>query len=180
MCLLVDKEEVGSVGATGMTSFFFENVITELLEAMGETSPTALRRALANSYMLSSDVSAGFDPAYPSVYEQKNTAFMGRGLAFNKYTGVRGKSGSNDANAEYVAKLRRVMGDAGVRFQTAELGAVDAGGGGTIAYILAKYPMNVIDCGIPVLSMHAPWETVSKADMYEAKKGYDAFLLMRD
>lgn len=176
MCVLVDKEEIGSVGATGMASQFFENAVAEIMELAGEGGPLPLRRALAASSMLSSDVSAGFDPAYAAAFEAKNSAYLGRGLVFNKYTGSRGKSGSNDASAEYVARIRRVMGDAGVSFQTAELGKVDVGGGGTIAYIPAKYGMDVIDSGVPVLSMHAPWEVTSKADIYEAFKGYEAFL----
>lgn len=176
VCVLVDKEEIGSVGATGMASQFFENAIAEIMELAGESGPLPLRRALAASSMLSSDVSAGFDPAYAAVFEAKNSAFLGRGLVFNKYTGSRGKSGSNDASAEYVARIRRIMDDAGVSFQTAELGKVDVGGGGTIAYIPAKYGMNVIDSGVPVLSMHSPWEVSSKADIYEAFKGYEAFL----
>ncbi|OUO88477.1 aminopeptidase [Gordonibacter urolithinfaciens] len=176
MCVLVDKEEIGSVGATGMASQFFENTVAEIMELAGEGGPLPLRRALAASSMLSSDVSAGFDPAYAAAFEAKNSAYLGRGLVFNKYTGSRGKSGSNDASAEYVARIRRIMGDAGVSFQTAELGKVDVGGGGTIAYIPAKYGMDVIDSGVPVLSMHAPWEVTSKADIYEAFKGYEAFL----
>ena len=174
--VLVDKEEIGSVGATGMESLLFENVIAEVMALAGEEGALPLRRALASSSMLSSDVSAGFDPAYASVFEAKNAAFLGRGLVFNKYTGARGKSGSNDASAEYMARVRRVMDDAGVSFQTAELGKVDAGGGGTIAYIPARYGMDVIDSGVPVLSMHAPWEVTSKADIYEARRGYEAFL----
>ena len=174
--VLVDKEEIGSVGATGMASQFFENVVAVLMELRGEGGDIRLRRALASSSMLSSDVSAGFDPAYASVFEPKNAAYMSHGLVFNKYTGARGKSGSNDASAEYVARIRRIMDDADVTFQTAELGKVDAGGGGTIAYLPAKYEMDVIDSGVPVLSMHAPWEVVSKADLYEAYKGYLAFL----
>ncbi|WP_428420413.1 aminopeptidase, partial [Paraeggerthella hominis] len=176
VCVLVDKEEIGSVGATGMASRFFENTIAEVMELAGEGGPLPLARALASSSMLSSDVSAGFDPAYASVFEAKNSAFLGRGLVFNKYTGARGKSGSNDASAEYMARIRRIMGDAGVSFQTAELGRVDAGGGGTIAYIPAEHGMDVIDSGVPVLSMHSPWEVTSKADIYEAFKGYEAFL----
>lgn len=176
VCVLVDKEEIGSVGASGMASMFFENTIAEIMALTGEDSPIALRRALTRSRMLSSDVSAGFDPAYASVFEAKNSAYLGRGLVFNKYTGARGKSGSNDASAEYVALVRRIMDDAGVSFQTAELGRVDAGGGGTIAYIPAKYGMDVIDSGVPVLSMHSPWEVTSKADIYEARRGYEAFL----
>lgn len=177
VCILVDKEEIGSVGATGMESMFFENTMAEIMELAGEPGALALRRALAASSMLSSDVSAGFDPAYAAVFEAKNSAFVGHGLVFNKYTGARGKSGSNDASAEYVARLRAVMDEAGVRFQTAELGRVDAGGGGTIAYIPARYGMDVIDSGVPVLSMHSPWEVSSKADVFEAYKGYRAFLL---
>ena len=150
--------------------------IAEIMALAGEDGPLALRRALTRSRMLSSDVSAGFDPAYASVYEAKNSAYLGRGLVFNKYTGARGKSGSNDASAEYVALVRRIMDDAHVSFQTAELGRVDAGGGGTIAYIPAKYGMDVIDSGVAVLSMHAPWEVTSKADIYEARRGYEAFL----
>lgn len=176
VCVLVDKEEIGSVGASGMASMFFENTIAEIMALTGESSPLRLRRALTRSRMLSSDVSAGFDPAYASVFEAKNSAYLGRGLVFNKYTGSRGKSGSNDASAEYVALVRRIMDDAGVSFQTAELGRVDAGGGGTIAYIPAKYGMDVIDSGVPVLSMHSPWEVTSKADIYEARRGYEAFL----
>ena len=176
VCVLVDKEEIGSVGATGMASNFFENAIAEIMELAGEGGMLSLRRALSSSSMLSSDVSAGFDPSYASVFEPKNAAFLGRGLVFNKYTGSRGKSGSNDASAEYVARVRRVMDDADVAFQTAELGKVDAGGGGTIAYLPAKYGMDVIDSGVAVLSMHAPWEVTSKADIYEAYKGYLAFL----
>jgi aspartyl aminopeptidase len=174
--ILVDKEEIGSVGATGMTSRFFEDAMAEILELAGERGPLALRRCLRRSRMLSSDVSAAYDPSYASVFEPKNSCYLGHGLTFNKYTGSRGKSGSNDADAEYVALIRRCMDDAGVHFQTAELGKVDAGGGGTIAYILAKYGMDVIDCGVPVLSMHAPWEATSKADVYEAYRGYKAFL----
>ncbi len=176
MTVLVDKEEIGSVGATGMASQFFENVVAVILEMAGEGGDINLRRALAASSMLSSDVSAGLDPAYASVFEPRNAAYMGHGLVFNKYTGARGKSGSNDASAEYMARIRRIMDDADVSFQTAELGKVDAGGGGTIAYIPAKYGMDVIDSGVAVLSMHAPWEVVSKADLYEAYKGYVAFL----
>ena len=213
--LIVDKEEIGSVGATGMTSRFFENTVAEIMTLAGEDSPLALRRALARSRMLSSDVSAGFDPGYAGKFETKNAAFMGRGLCFNKYTGSRmlssdvsagfdpgyagkfetknaafmgrglcfnkytgsrGKGGSNDADAEYVALVRDIMDEAGVDFQTCELGRVNAGGGGTIAYIMAKYGMNVIDSGVAVLSMHALWEVANKADIYEAYRGYKAFL----
>lgn len=176
-CLLTDKEEIGSVGATGMQSRFFENTVAELLDGMGCYSDLALRRTLRNSSMLSSDVSAGYDPAYAECFEKKNAAYLGRGIVLNKFTGARGKSGSNDANAEYVAEVRRIFDDHQVAFQTAELGKVDVGGGGTIAYIAALYGMNVIDSGVAVLSMHAPWEVTSKADIYEAKKAYKAFLL---
>ena len=175
-CILVDKEEIGSVGATGMQSRFFENMTAELMELMGEYSELNLRRCLSNSTMLSSDVSAGYDPSYASCFEKKNSAFMGNGMVFNKFTGVRGKSGSNDANAEYVAHIREIMDSSDVVFQTAELGKVDVGGGGTIAYSMALYGMNVIDCGVAVLNMHAPWEATSKADVYETKRGYVAFL----
>lgn len=175
-CLLVDKEEIGSVGATGMRSKFFENTVAELLECMGEYSELTLRRTLSHSKMLSSDVSAAFDPTYASVFEKKNAAYFAKGLVFNKFTGSRGKSGSNDANAEYIGELRSIMEKHGVAYQTAELGKVDAGGGGTIAYILSLYGMEVIDSGVAVLNMHAPWEVTSKADVYEAKKGYVAFL----
>lgn len=175
-CLLVDKEEIGSVGATGMHSQFFENMVAELLAMTEGESQLLLRRALMNSRMLSSDVSAGFDPLYANVFEKKNAAFLANGVTFNKYTGSRGKSGSNDASAEYIADLRRIMDEAKVTYQFAELGKVDAGGGGTIAYIMAKYGMNVIDSGVAVLNMHAPYEVSSKADIYEAVKGYKAFL----
>ena len=175
-CLLVDKEEIGSVGATGMQSKFFENSFAEVLNCMDKFSELTLRRALANSRMLSSDVSSAFDPTYASSFDKKNVAYLGHGMVFNKFTGSRGKSGSNDANAEYLAFIRKVMDDADVSFQTAELGKVDLGGGGTIAYILSLYGMNVIDCGVAVLNMHAPFEATSKADLYEAKRGYTAFL----
>ena len=174
--LLVDKEEIGSVGATGMRSRFFENALAEVMNLCGEYSELSMRRALANSCMLSSDVSAAYDPSYGSVFEKKNTSFLGRGMTFAKYTGSRGKSGSNDANAEYIAHLRGILEKANVCTQTAELGKVDMGGGGTIAYILALYGMNVIDCGVPVMSMHSPWEAISKADLYETYRGYKAFL----
>lgn len=175
-CLLVDKEEIGSVGATGMRSRNFENTVAEVLPLTGQYSDLALRRCLANSRMLSSDVSAAFDPTYASAYEKKNAAYFGRGMVFNKFTGSRGKSGSNDANAEFMAQIRGILKDAKVAYQTAELGKVDIGGGGTIAYIMALYGMNVIDCGVAVLNMHAPWEVTSKADIYETKKGYVVFL----
>lgn len=175
-CLLVDKEEIGSVGATGMQSKFFENTFAEILDLLGQFSELTLRRALAASRMLSSDVSSAFDPLYAASFDKKNVAYLGHGMVFNKFTGSRGKSGSNDANAEYLAFIRKVMDEAGVSFQTAELGKVDLGGGGTIAYILSLYGMNVIDCGVAVLNMHAPYEATSKADLYEAKCGYAAFL----
>ena len=174
-CILVDKEEIGSVGATGMQSAFFENAVAELMNLTGEYSELAVRRCLSKSCMLSSDVSAGYDPTYDSSFERRNAAWLGAGMCFNKYTGARGKSGSNDANAEYIAHLRKILDDKKVVWQTAELGAVDAGGGGTIAYILALYGMNVIDSGVAVLNMHAPWECTSKADIYEAYRGYKAF-----
>jgi len=174
--LLVDKEEIGSVGATGMRSRFFENALAEVMNLCGEYSELSMRRALANSCMLSSDVSAAYDPSYGSVFEKKNTSFLGRGMTFAKYTGSRGKSGSNDANAEYIAHLRGIFEKANVCTQTAEVGKVDQGGGGTIAFILALYGMNVIDCGVPVMSMHSPWEAISKADLYETYRGYKAFL----
>lgn len=175
-CLLVDKEEVGSVGATGMQSKTFENTVAEILNCMDAYSDLALRRCLSNSKMLSSDVSAAFDPTFKAAYEPKNAAYFGKGMVFNKFTGARGKSGSNDANAEYIAGIRKILDDRKVAYQTAELGKVDVGGGGTIAYILALYGMEVIDCGVPVLNMHAPWEIVSKADVYETMKGYVVFL----
>lgn len=175
-CILVDKEEIGSVGATGMQSFYFENVIAELVNLEGEYSDLKVRRALSNSCMLSSDVNAAFDPSYASAFEKKNCSYMGAGMVFSKFTGSRGKSGSNDANAEFLAYVRKVMDDAKVKFQIAELGKVDVGGGGTIAYIMAKYGMNVIDAGVAVLNMHAPYEATSKADVYETMRGYMAFL----
>ena len=176
VCLLVDKEEVGSVGTTGMKSRFFENMTAEVMHAAGQYSELALRRALAHSKVLSSDVSAAFDPNYASVSDKKNAAYFGKGIVFNKYTGSRGKSGSNDANAEYMAHLRDVFDRNEVAFQTSELGKVDQGGGGTIAFILADYGMEVIDSGVAVLNMHAPWEIISKVDLYEAYRGYVAFL----
>ena len=175
-CLLVDKEEIGSVGATGMESRFFENVFAELYNLTGEYSELKLRRALTNCKVLSSDVSAAFDPNYASAFEKKNSAYLGRGLVFNKYTGARGKSGSNDASAEYVAEIRHIMDKDKVCWQTAELGKVDQGGGGTIAYIMGNYNMQVIDSGVAVLSMHAPCEIISKVDLYEALLGYEAFI----
>lgn len=175
--LLVDKEEVGSNGATGMHSKFFENAVAEVMDRLGEYSSLKLRRALTNSKMLSADVSAAFDPNYPSVMEKKNSAYFGKGLVFNKYTGARGKSGCNDANPEFIAWLRNIMDKNDVVYQTSELGKVDQGGGGTIAYILAEYNMEVIDCGVALQNMHAPWEIASKLDIYEAMKGYKAFLM---
>ena len=175
-CILVDKEEIGSVGATGMHSKFFENAVAELFEKLGDFSELKLRRALAHSTMISSDVSAAYDPIYTEVYDKKSSCFFGNGPVFCKHTGSRGKSGSNDANAEYIAKLRKVCDENQVQFQMAELGKIDAGGGGTIAYILAQYGMEVIDGGIAILCMHAPWEISSKADIYEAYRGYCAFL----
>ena len=175
-CILVDKEEIGSVGATGMKSMFFENTVAEVLNLLGNYSELSLKRCLAHSDMLSSDVGSGFDPHYAEVFDKKSVAFLGNGLLFNKFTGSRGKSGSNDANAEYIAKIRKVMDDKNISYQFTELGKVDKGGGGTIAYITALYGMNVIDCGVPVLSMHAPYEAISKADIYEVYKGYEAFL----
>ena len=176
VCILVDKEEIGSVGATGMTSAFFENAVAELMDKKGEYSELKVRRALANSHMLSSDVSAGFDPNYPSVMELKNAAFLGYGMAFCKFTGSRGKSGSNDANPEFIAKIRAILDKNNVSYQFCELGKVDQGGGGTIAYIMAKYNMQVIDSGVALHNMHAPWELSSKADIYEAELGYEVFL----
>ena len=172
VCLLVDKEEVGSVGATGMHSKFFEDALAEMINLQGNYSELSLRRAMRNSSMLSSDVSAAFDPNYPEVTEKRNAAYFGKGLVFNKYTGSRGKSGSNDANAEYMAKIRNILDQKQISYQTSELGKVDQGGGGTIAYIL----MQVIDSGVAVLNMHAPWEIISKVDLYEALLGYQAFL----
>lgn len=177
VCLLVDKEEIGSVGATGMHSKFFENMVAEVLNCLGDYSEIKLRRALINSKMLSSDVSAAFDPLYPSAFEKKNAAFLGKGMVFNKFTGSRGKSGSNDCNAEFLGEIRKMLDKQKVCYQSSELGKVDVGGGGTIAYILAQYGMEVVDSGIPVLSMHAPWEIVSKADVYETMLGYKAFLI---
>lgn len=176
-CLLVDKEEIGSVGATGMQSRFFENIVAELVALTEGESDLKTRRALQNSRMLSSDVSAAYDPLYSDVFEKRSAALMSKGISFNKFTGSRGKSGSNDANAEYVGRLRKVMDEADVKFQITELGKVDAGGGGTIAYIMGNYGMEVIDSGVAVLNMHAPYEISSKADIYEAYKGYKAFLI---
>ena len=178
-CLLVDKEEIGSVGATGMRSKFFENILAELIALNEGESELKVRRALANSRMLSSDVSAGYDPMYAEVFEKRSAAYLSNGLSFNKFTGSRGKNGSNDANPEYIAKIRKVFDEANVAYQFTELGKVDAGGGSTIAYIMANYGMEVIDSGVAVLNMHAPYEISSKADIYEAVKGYKAFLSMK-
>lgn len=175
-CLLVDKEEIGSVGATGMQSKFFENTVAELLNLNGDYNELKLKRCLAHSRMLSSDVNAAFDPLYSDVFKNNSSSFLGSGVVFNKFTGSRGKSGSNDANAEYLAVLRNIMDNHNVHFQISELGKVDAGGGGTIAYIMSLYGMEVIDCGVAVLNMHAPWEVTSKADIYETYKCYKAFL----
>lgn len=175
-CLLVDKEEIGSYGASGMQSRFFENMTAELLALCGYPSDLSVRRTLQNSKMLSSDVSAGYDPLFPEAFEKKNSAYLGKGLVFNKYTGSRGKSGSSDANPEFMAAIRKVMDDNDIPFQTAELGKVDFGGGGTIAWIMARFGMEVIDCGIALLCMHAPMEVSSKADIYDAVRGYRAFL----
>ena len=176
-CILVDKEEIGSVGATGAHSNYFTNTLAQLLELQGCKSEFDLRKCLTNSNMLSSDVSAGVDPLYLSVCELKNSAFLGKGIVFNKYTGSGGKGGCNDANPDFIAKLRKILDENNVHFQTAELGKVDQGGGGTIAYILSNLNMNVIDAGIAVLNMHAPLEVVSKVDLYEAYLAYKAFLL---
>ncbi|MDR2043549.1 MAG: aminopeptidase [Clostridium sp.] len=175
-CILSDKEEVGSVGATGMHSRFFENTVAEVMNLCGEYSELNLRRCLSRCHMLSSDVSSAYDPSFADCFDKKNVAYLGGGMVFNKFGGARGKSGSNDANAEYLAQLRNILEQGGIRFQTAELGKVDLGGGGTIAYILAHYGMNVIDSGVAVLNMHAPWEATSKADVYEAYRGYQVFL----
>ncbi len=175
-CILVDKEEIGSVGATGMESLFYENTVAEICKLLGEESFVALRRVFANSKMLSSDVNAAYDPLYASVMDKRNSSYLARGLVFCKYTGSRGKNSSNDADAEYLAELRRIMDDNNIAFQVSELGKVDAGGGGTIAYILANYDVKVVDCGIGILSMHAPFEVASKVDIYEAYRGYLAFI----
>ena len=176
-CLMADKEEIGSVGATGMRAMYFENAVAELINLTDDCySDLKLRRALSNSRMLSCDVSAGFDPLYAGAFERKNAAILGNGVCFNKFTGSGGKSGSNDANAEYIGKLRKIMDDNAIAWQTAELGRVDVGGGGTIAYVCALYGMEVIDSGVAVLSMHAPLEVINKADLYEAVKAYAAFM----
>ena len=175
-CILVDKEEIGSVGATGAQSKFFENTVAEVINLIEDYSELKLKRCLANSNFLSSDVGAGYDPFFADAFDKKNSAYLGRGMIIKKFTGARGKSGANDANAEYIAKIRKVMDENNVSYHLTELGKVDKGGGGTIAYILALYGMNVIDCGVPVLSMHAPWEAISKADIYEVNEGYKAFL----
>lgn len=175
-CLLVDKEEIGSYGATGMRSHFFENALAEIMNACGQYTELGLRRALQNSCMLSSDVSSAYDALYANSYDKKNVAYLGRGMVFNKFTGSRGKSGASEANAEFVGKLRGILDKHNVHYQFSELGKVDLGGGGTIAHIMAVYGMEVIDSGVAVLSMHAPWEATSKIDIYETKKGYVAFL----
>lgn len=175
-CILVDKEEIGSVGATGMHSRFFENAVADLMDKMGDFTELKLRHALANSTMISSDVGAAYDPMYPDAYDKKSSSYFGKGLVIKKHTGSRGKSGSNDANAEYIAKLRKVFDENKVAFQMTEMGKIDVGGGGTIAYILAQFGMEVIDGGVAVLCMHAPWEIASKADVYEAYRAYCAFL----
>lgn len=176
VCLLVDKEEIGSVGATGMHSKFFEYAVAEMINLTTTYNELFLKRAFNNSKMLSSDVSAAFDPNFPSVMEKKNAAYFGKGLVFNKYTGARGKVRSNDANPEYMAELRKILDEQDISYQTSELGKVDQGGGGTIAYIMANYNMQVIDSGVPVLNMHAPWEIISKVDLYESYRGYLTFL----
>ena len=177
-CLCVDKEEIGSVGATGMASHFFENAVAELLSRMGEYSELTLRRSLNSSYMLSSDVNSAFDPQHPDLYDKPNSSFLNGGIVFNKYTGSRGKSGASDASPEFIAKMRRLLSDAGVTCQMAELGKVDQGGGGTIAYLAAKYGMYVLDAGVPVMSMHAPWEITAVEDLRQAFSAYKVFLEM--
>lgn len=176
VCILVDKEEIGSVGASGMHSKFFENTLAEIISLKEDYSDLKLRRCLSSSKMLSSDVSAAHDPNYAGVSDKMNMAYFGKGIAFNKYTGSRGKSGCNDANPEFIAELRKIMNKNGITWQTAELGKIDQGGGGTIAYIMANYDMEVIDCGVAVQNMHAPWEVVSKADLYETYRAYNCFL----
>lgn len=178
VCLFVDKEEIGSVGATGMQSRFLENTVAEVLNCLGQYSELKLRRTLKNSSMLSADVNAGFDPLYAEAFEKNNSAYVGKGAVISKYTGSRGKGGSNDANAEYLGKLRQAFDTGEVQYQTAELGKIDVGGGGTIAYITAAYGMDVVDLGVPILNMHAPYEISSKADVYETSKCYKAFYEM--
>lgn len=175
-CILVDKEEIGSVGATGMQSRFFENSVAEIMNLKQEFSDLGLRRCMQNSNMLSSDVTAAFDPGFASSFDKKNVAYMGGGIVLKKFTGSRGKAESNDANAEYLARIRQIFDQDSIVFQTAELGKVDLGGGGTIAYILANFGMQVVDCGVALMNMHAPWEVTSKADVLEAKRGYMTFL----
>ena len=175
-CILVDKEEIGSVGSTGMESNFYENAIMKINKLIGNTDYLSTTKTLENSYMLSSDVNAGYDPLYKDVMDKNNASFLGKGLVFNKFTGSSGKMGSNDADAEYIAKIRKVMDDNNISYQISELGKVDIGGGGTIAYILANKSVQVIDAGVAVLSMHAPWEITSKADLYESYLGYISFL----
>ena len=178
VCVCVDKEEIGSVGATGMASHFFENAVAEVIDRLGDYSELKLRRALNNSYMLSSDVNAAFDPMNADLFDRANASLLGGGIVFNKYTGSRGKSGASDASPEFIAKLRKVLDDASVKYQMAELGKVDQGGGGTIAYLAAKYGMYVLDAGVAVLSMHAPWEITAASDIEEAYSAYKAFLGM--
>ena len=175
VCIIADKEEIGSMGNTGMESHVFDMFISELLNKSGDNRPNLLEKVFCNSKMLSADVDAGLDPIYASVSEKNNAAFIGHGIGLNKYTGARGKSGASDANAEFVAEVRRIFEENNIRYQIAELGKVDVGGGGTIAYILANKGMDVIDCGVPVLSMHSPYEVTSKLDLYEAYRGYEAF-----
>ncbi len=175
--LFVDKEEIGSFGATSMGSRFFEYMLREVLDRLGVYSELNLGRCLRNSRMLSSDVSSAYDPLYSDRFDKKNASVLGHGLAIHKFTGARGKHGANDANAEYLGQIRQILDKHGVVYQTSELGKIDAGGGGTIAKVLAQYGMQVVDCGVALLSMHAPWETLCKADLYEAMKGYRAFLI---
>ena len=175
ICIIADKEEIGSMGNTGMESHVFDTFISELLNKMGVNRPNLLEKVFCNSKMLSADVDAGLDPIYSSVSERNNSSYLGRGIGINKYTGARGKAGASDANAEFVAEVRRIFEENDIRYQIAELGKVDVGGGGTIAYILANKGMDVIDCGVPVLSMHSPYEVTSKLDLYEAYRGYEAF-----
>jgi aspartyl aminopeptidase len=175
VALFADKEEVGSIGNTGMHSEFFNNMVGEMILLQGNSDMLSLKRALANSSMLSSDVAAGVDPTYPQVTELQNAAVMGQGVVMVKYTGSRGKSGANDASAEYIGKIRKIFNESNIMWQTAELGKVDQGGGGTIAYIMANLNMDVVDLGVPVLSMHAPFELVSKTDVYMTYKAYKAF-----
>ena len=175
-CICVDKEEIGSVGATGMASHFMENAVAEVIARLGNYSEIALRRCLASSLMLSSDVNSAYDPLNPGLYDKENSSFLGGGIVFQKYTGARGKSGASDASPEFIARLRSALDKAGIKYQNAELGKVDQGGGGTIAYHAAKYGMFVLDAGVSVMSMHAPWEITSKFDIEEAYRAYVEFL----